>query len=80
MAEKLIPGISYATRIAILQQIDSSSKIQDEQVLPDTNTFREDENAAVAEAGRTVLQQVLASDHLRNEVRRKINSKYGAYS
>ncbi|KKA20175.1 ABC ATPase [Rasamsonia emersonii CBS 393.64] len=73
MAEKLIPGISYATRIAILQQIDSSSKIQDEQVLPDTNTFREDENAAVAEAGRTVLQQVLASDHLRNEVRRKIN-------
>ncbi|KAL1963900.1 hypothetical protein VTN77DRAFT_7706 [Rasamsonia byssochlamydoides] len=69
-AEKLIPGISYATRIAILQQTDS--EVEEELVL--SNTLREDGAISSGQVtGRTVLQQVMASDEFRNEVSRKIN-------
>jgi hypothetical protein len=51
MAEKLIPGIPHATRIAILQQTEE----QDE-------TF-----GAALNKDKTVLESVLSSDESRNE-------------
>ncbi|KAJ5819097.1 hypothetical protein N7474_004688 [Penicillium riverlandense] len=57
MAEKLIPGIPHATRIAILQQTD-----QDEQGI----------NAGLSQ-DRTVLEHVLSSDESRNEAVRKVD-------
>ncbi|CAI7658841.1 unnamed protein product [Penicillium palitans] len=52
MAEKLIPGIPHATRMAILQQTDEQ----------DNKTFGEDSNQ-----DKTVLEAVLSSDETRNE-------------
>jgi len=51
MAEKLIPGIPHATRIAILQQTDE----QDESFGTGLNK------------DKTVLESVLSSDESRNE-------------
>ncbi|KAH8698631.1 putative ABC ATPase [Talaromyces proteolyticus] len=69
MAEKLIPGISYTTRIAILQQTDA--EIEDE----DDNSLAESLREAASVSGgkgRSVLEQVMASDDLRNDIKRKI--------
>lgn len=51
MAEKLIPGIPHATRIAILQQTDE----------------QEESYGAVLNQDKTVLESVLSSDESRNE-------------
>ena len=59
MAEKLIPGIPHATRIAILQQTD-----QDDQGI----------SAGLAQ-DRTVLEHVLCSDESRNEAVRGADCK-----
>lgn len=53
MAEKLIPGISHATRIAILQQTDEG------------NGPRGDTSVKLE---KSVLQSVLGSDEARNEI------------
>lgn len=70
MAEKLIPGIPYATRIAILQQTDSEIDELADSVRASTASD------AAGGRGRTVLQQVMASDDLRNDVTRKIDGVY----
>lgn len=60
MAEKLIPGIPHATRIAILQQTDEESSLGG--------------NASL-KLGKTVLESVLSSDEARNETVRLVNGK-----
>lgn len=61
MAEKLIPGIPHATRMAILQQTDEH----------DDKTFGEDPNQ-----DKTVLEAVLSSDETRNEAVRVAECSY----
>lgn len=61
MAEKLIPGIPHATRMAILQQTDEQ----------DDKTFGEDPNQ-----DKTVLEAVLSSDETRNEAVRVAECSY----
>lgn len=61
MAEKLIPGIPHATRMAILQQTDEQ----------DDKTFGEDPNQ-----DKTVLEAVLSSDETRNEPVRMADCSY----
>lgn len=61
MAEKLIPGIPHATRIAILQQTDD----QDES----GSTYG-------LKLDKSVLESVLGSDEARNEASRLVDCKY----
>lgn len=61
MAEKLIPGIPHATRIAILQQTDD----QDES----GSTYG-------LKLEKSVLESVLGSDEARNEAARLANCKH----
>jgi hypothetical protein len=60
MAEKLIPGITHATRIAILQQTDDHE-----------NNYV----GANLNQDNTVLESVLSSDETRNEVVRMAECK-----
>lgn len=76
LAEKLIPGVPYSTRIAILQQTDAeieeSSKNDEIDKLADSLQ----ENGSIStsgEGGKTALEQVIASDTMRAEVERKIS-------
>lgn len=61
MAEKLIPGIPHATRIAILQQTDG------EYETGGTGGLNMD---------KLVLESVISSDESRNEAARMANCKY----
>lgn len=61
MAEKLIPGIPHATRIAILQQTDEDDG-------PGGN--------ASLKLGMSVLESVLSSDEARNEAVRMADCEY----
>ncbi|WEW59789.1 hypothetical protein PRK78_005269 [Emydomyces testavorans] len=64
MAEKLIPGIPEAVKIAILQQTDAEGPNLELTAL----------EAAENDQGlKTVLQQVLGSDQSRNDIVRKMN-------
>ncbi|OGM46713.1 ABC transporter [Aspergillus bombycis] len=63
MADKLVPGIPHSTRIAILQQTETSSE-------EDRKDFAAEE---AANKNKTVLQYVLSSDHSRNELVHKMN-------
>ena len=60
MAEKLIPGIPHATRIAILQQTDDQDDMVD---MPESKL------------DKTVLEAVLSSDETRNDIARSANCK-----
>lgn len=60
MADKLIPGIPHATRIAILQQTD-------DQEAPGGN--------ASTRLEKSVLESVLSSDEARNEAARTTDCK-----
>lgn len=60
MADKLIPGISYSTRISILQQSDVEG---------------ESTTGSSTSEQQTVLQHVMGSNEARNQVVRKVNSK-----
>lgn len=73
MAEKLIPGISYLTRIAILQQTDAEIKDEDTSDIGDH--LRDTLSISDSGQGKTVLEQVMACDDLRNETKRKIDSE-----
>lgn len=60
MADKLIPGISYSTRISILQQTDAE----------------EDKTSqSVSSEQQTVLQHVMGSNEARNQIVRNVSSK-----
>lgn len=59
MAEKLIPGIPHATRMAILQQTDD----------------QENDIGTAANQDKTVLESVLSSDETRNEAVRMTDCK-----
>lgn len=61
MADKLVPGIPHATRIAILQQTDA-----------DTNGNLDPGSGS---QHATVLERVMGSDTSRNEVIRKMECK-----
>lgn len=61
MAEKLIPGIPHATRIAILQQTD------DDNDSGGTASFTLE---------KTVLESVLSRDEARNEAIRMADCKH----
>jgi hypothetical protein len=60
MAEKLIPGIPHATRMAILQQTDDQDN--------DLGTAQSQD--------KTVLESVLSSDETRNEAVRMVECMY----
>jgi hypothetical protein len=60
MAEKLIPGIPHATRMAILQQTDDQDN--------DLGTAQSQD--------KTVLESVLNSDETRNEAVRMVECMY----
>lgn len=79
MAEKLIPGIPEAVKIAILQQTDEDfEESKEEGKIAAHAGLLEKEN--VAQKGpKTVLQQVLESDVSRNDVLRKIDSGFNEY-
>lgn len=78
MAEKLIPGISYLTRIAILQQTDAEIKDEDSRDI--TGTLRDTLSISDCDKGKTVLEQAMACDDLRNEAKRKIDSTFSSIS
>ena len=67
MAEKLIPGIPHATRIAILQQTDTDAKAGEDG--------REAFDLIDGNQNITVLQKVMGSDTSRNEVIQKMECK-----
>lgn len=68
MSEKLIPGIPYATRIASLRQTDVEEDLS--KVLQTTSISSKVGN-------KTILQEVMGSDDLRNEIIGNINSECG---
>ncbi|PYH92552.1 P-loop containing nucleoside triphosphate hydrolase protein [Aspergillus ellipticus CBS 707.79] len=65
MADKLVPGIPHATRIAILQQTDTAT--QSSLDTPDSDTDASDRK------GKPVLEYVLSSDDHKNEVAQKMD-------
>ena len=62
MADKLVPGIPHPTRVAILQQTDSS--------VQGSLQSGEEENR-----DKTVLEYVMSSDQHKNDLVRKIDCK-----
>lgn len=62
MAEKLVPGIPYSTRIAFLQQTDA--------------TEDESNDSWTGDRQMTVLEQVMSRDSSRNEVTRKMRGRF----
>lgn len=73
MADKLVPGITHSTRIAILQQTDADSR--EGQGSFDVGNQKQDE----AE-NKSVLDYVMGSDHHRNYVTARMNCKDTGYS
>ena len=73
LAEKLIPGVPYSTRIAILQQTDA--EIEDNSKNDGVDGLADSlrENGSISKSGKTALEQVIASDTMRAEVERKIS-------
>lgn len=63
IADKLVPGIPHATRIAILQQTDDGS---DEEAQEDRSDKRQ---------RLPVVEYVLAGDEYKNEIMKKMNSE-----
>lgn len=72
MAEKLIPGIPHATRIAILQQTDADAKTGED--------YHGTSDSAGGNQDTTVLQQVMGSDRSRNEVIQKMECKLSGFA
>lgn len=68
MAEKIIPGIPDALRISILQQTEDDQDVSTESALSHDETG--------VNGKKTVLQEVMRSDGLRNEVERKIRGMH----
>ncbi|OJD19601.1 hypothetical protein AJ78_00458 [Emergomyces pasteurianus Ep9510] len=68
LAEKFIPGIPDAVRISILQQTEDDQDMSTESA-PSGNIGRSETGT---NGRRTVLQEVMRSDELRNDVERKI--------
>lgn len=72
MADKLVPGIPHATRIAILQQTDTQTQ-NDLDVQHGWN----DNNDG---SQRKVLEYVMGSDRYRNEVIHKMDCKLSSHT
>ncbi|EEH09620.1 ATP-binding cassette protein [Histoplasma capsulatum G186AR] len=68
LAEKLIPGIPNSIRVSILQQTDGNQDALTEYALFATDGYGE----TGTNGRRTVLQEVMRGDVLRNDVERKI--------
>ncbi|KAG5300421.1 ATP-binding cassette protein [Histoplasma ohiense] len=68
LAEKLIPGIPDSIRVSILQQTDGNQDALTEYALFATDHYGE----TGTNGRRTVLQEVMRGDVLRNDVERKI--------
>ncbi|PYI07152.1 P-loop containing nucleoside triphosphate hydrolase protein [Aspergillus sclerotiicarbonarius CBS 121057] len=66
MADKLVPGIPHATRIAILQQTDTQA-----QDSLDTEVHRNNNDNDGSQ--RKVLEYVMSSDHYKNKVVQKMD-------
>ncbi|KAL4880936.1 P-loop containing nucleoside triphosphate hydrolase protein [Aspergillus karnatakaensis] len=66
MADKLVPGIPHATRIAILQQTDAETREGREG-------FKAEDQRSPDNEKSSVLEYVMSSDHHRNDVTRKMN-------
>ena len=62
MAEKLIPGISHATRIAILQQSEN-----------ELNDISQSVDAGENARDKSVLEYAMSGDGSRNEILRKLD-------
>lgn len=76
LAEKLIPGVPYSTRIAILQQTDAEIEESSENDEIDNLADSLQQNGSISTSGgsqKTALEQVIASDTMRAEVERKIS-------
>ena len=65
MAQKLIPGLSHDTRIAILQQTDTDEKSPSPESQPTQNS---DTAVPVTFSSKPVLQHVVESDLSRNVI------------
>lgn len=77
LAEKLIPGVPYSTRIAILQQTDAEIESSTDGIDGLANLLQQ--NASISSSGgsqKTALEQVIASDTTRSEVEKKIVGKH----
>ena len=68
MAEKLIPGIPHATRIAILQQSDH--QFDQASRNPDFNSEHQERPE-----DKTVLEHVMSGDRSRNDLLHRVNSR-----
>lgn len=77
LSEKLIPGIPYATRIAILQQTDAEIEENSNAKIEDlADSLREKGSLSVKKGrSKTTLEQVIASNTVRTEVQRKLQGK-----
>lgn len=73
LAEKLIPGVPYSTRIAILQQTDA--EIEDNSKNSEIDGLADSmrDTGSISTSQKTTLEQVIASDTMRTEVERKIS-------
>lgn len=74
MAEKRIPGIPHATRIGLLQQTDI--QVEDDEDLEIGNRGVDGTTQGSSQKrDKTVLEQVMSSDRVRNELVRDINGE-----
>jgi hypothetical protein len=76
LAEKLIPGVPYSTRIANLQQTDAEIEDNSKNGEIDDLAGSLQHSGSISASGggrKTALEQVIASDTMRSEVERKIN-------
>lgn len=74
MAEKLIPGIPFSTRIAILQQTDAEIGQENEEIGKVADELRENKLFPnEEEKQKTALEQVIFSDTARTDLQRRIN-------
>ncbi|EED21426.1 ABC ATPase, putative [Talaromyces stipitatus ATCC 10500] len=72
LAEKLIPGVPYSTRIAILQQTDAEVEDNKNHEI-DSLTESLKEPGSISTSQKTALEQVSSCDTMRTEVQRKIS-------
>jgi hypothetical protein len=70
IAEKLIPGIPYLTRIAILQQTGVSASANSQ-----ASGSLEQASAPQASLSRTVLEEVIEKAISKDEVQKEIDGK-----
>lgn len=76
LAEKLIPGVPYSTRVAILQQTDAEIEESSNNDGIDglVDSLRQNGSISTSSASqKTALEQVIASNTTRSGLERKIS-------